>query len=209
MQDRMVKVSFMKQNINFEEVAVTFLPTAFGEFDLHVYKNGVDESEHVALTTRPFDDLPLVRIQSECLTGEVFCSLRCDCRDQIEDSMKILSGSGNGIFIYLRQHEGRGIGLVNKIRAYDLQDQGLDTITANNALGFNADLRSYENGISILKNLGITKIKLLTNNLDKVKALEDAGIKVIERLPLQASVNRHNLKYLQAKRDKLDQIIDI
>ena len=98
---------------------------------------------------------------------------------------------------------------MNKIRAYGLQDQGLDTITANNSLGFNADLRSYENGISILKNLGITKIKLLTNNLDKVKALEDAGIKVIERLPLQASVNRHNLKYLQAKRDKLDQIIDI
>ena len=199
----------MKQNINFEEVAVTFLPTAFGEFDLHVYKNGVDESEHVALTTRPFDDLPLVRIQSECLTGEVFCSLRCDCRDQIEDSMRILSGSGNGIFIYLRQHEGRGIGLVNKIRAYDLQDQGLDTITANNALGFNADLRSYENGVSILKNLGITEIKLLTNNLDKVNAIEDAGIKVIERLPLQASVNRYNLKYLQAKRDKLDQSIDI
>lgn len=199
----------MKPDINIEEVATTFLPTSFGKFNLHVYKNATDGSEHVALTTQSFDDTPLVRIQSECLTGEVFSSLRCDCREQLENSMKIIDESKNGILIYLCQHEGRGIGLVNKIRAYGLQDQGQDTVTANNSLGFNADSRSYENGISILRTLGITKLKLLTNNLDKVAALEKAGIQVVERKPLQGSINNYNLKYLQTKKNKLAQIIDI
>lgn len=198
----------MDEKVALEETVLPFFPTRFGNFKLYVFKNKDDGIEHVALTTKKLTGIPLVRIQSECLTGEVLESLRCDCGFQLEKAMQLIADSKNGVLIYLRSHEGRGIGLTNKIRAYVLQDEGFDTVTANTHLGFETDLRDYSIGVAILKKLGINTIALLTNNLKKIEALENGGIIVKERLPLHVPLTRYNSKYLQTKKEKLGHLID-
>jgi 3,4-dihydroxy 2-butanone 4-phosphate synthase / GTP cyclohydrolase II len=192
-----------------EEVAVTKLPTVFAgdnEFRLHAFRSLTDGSEHIAMVSTKngkLENPALVRVHSECLTGDALGSLRCDCGPQLQAALRQISESGNGVLVYMRQHEGRGIGLVNKIKAYALQDKGLDTVEANRHLGFPADLRHYGMGAQILRHLGVTEMKLLTNNPRKVVSLEGFGLKITEQLPIEMDSNPANLAYLTAKRDKL------
>jgi 3,4-dihydroxy 2-butanone 4-phosphate synthase/GTP cyclohydrolase II len=148
----------------------------------------------------------LVRVHSECLTGDVFGSLRCDCGEQLQDAMKLIAKEGRGVFLYMRQ-EGRGIGFVNKMRAYNLQDNGMDTVEANKALGFPADLRDYGIGAEILADLGIKKIRLLTNNPKKVSGIEGFGMEIVERVPIQVRSNVKNIRYLKTKKEKMGHIL--
>lgn len=178
------------------------LPTKYGTFTISIYKDD-NGTEHVVLTKNLQKDKPMfVRIHSSCMTGDIFGSLRCDCGPQLEHSMKLLGEQESGLLIYLHQ-EGRGIGLRNKIKAYALQDQGLDTVEANEKLGFPADARHYDAAAAILQELGITDIRLLTNNPDKVEQLTKYGIKVVERVPLEIPPNTYNHKYLETKKQKL------
>ncbi len=188
----------------------TRLPTAFGEFKAIVYENTIDGSNHLALTRGVVDDgTPvLVRMHSECLTGEVFGSLRCDCREQLHAAMRAIEREGRGAVVYIRQ-EGRGIGLQNKIKAYALQDLGSDTVEANELLGFPPDPRDYGIGAQILADLGLRQIRLLTNNPQKRAGLEGYGIQVVERVPLEVPPNRENYAYLKAKRHRLGHLLDI
>lgn len=180
------------------------LPTVFGDFKILVYENSVDNLNHVALVKGEInpEEPVLVRVHSECFTGDVLTSLRCDCGNQLHHALKQISDEGKGILLYMRQ-EGRGIGLLNKIRAYKIQDEGKDTVEANEALGFEADLRDYGIGAQILVDLNVGKIKLLTNNPRKIKGLEGYGLTVVERIPLECDLTPHNSNYLTAKRDKL------
>jgi 3,4-dihydroxy 2-butanone 4-phosphate synthase/GTP cyclohydrolase II len=191
-----------------ERVVETRLPTEYGEFTVMAYQSRVDDFVHIAVVMGKIDEsVPvLVRVQSECLTGDVFHSLRCDCNAQLHASLKMLSKSGAGIIVYMRQ-EGRGIGLVNKLRAYNLQDQGLDTVEANEALGFSPDLRHYGLGAQILVDLGVKQIRLLTNNPRKIVGLEGYGLSVVERVSLKIPHNPVNKAYLKAKKDKLGHIL--
>jgi len=186
-----------------EEIAVSRLPSEFGDFELHAFKSLIDGTEHVALVKGPIEGPSLVRVHSECLTGDALGSLRCDCGAQLQASLRQIAESGNGALIYMRRHEGRGIGLGNKIRAYALQDQGLDTVEANRHLGFQPDLRNYGLGAQILRKLGIHQLRLLTNNPKKVVGLDGYGLSIIERVPIEAPANIHNLNYLMTKKDKL------
>lgn len=177
------------------------LPTRYGRFRIVAFSGLSDGKEHVALVrgkVEGAEDLP-VRIHSECLTGDGFGSLRCDCRDQLEAAMREIARREHGIILYLRQ-EGRGIGLVNKIRAYALQEGGLDTVEANEALGFRADERDYQVAARMLEALGVASVRLLTNNPEKIDALRSHGVDVIGRIPLQAQPNAHNHTYLETKR---------
>ena len=178
------------------------LPTKYGLFDLYAFRTG--EGEHLCLVKAPLPKNPLLRIHSECLTGDVFASQRCDCQSQLHASLKKIKKEGAGILIYLRQ-EGRGIGLFNKIRAYALQDKGFDTVEANEQLGFKADARKYSIAIEIVKRFGITKVRLLTNNPDKVKSLAKEGIKV-EQIPL-IILSPTTKKYLHTKKEKLGHLL--
>ena len=189
-------------------VVSTTFPTRFGEFILHLYESDIDEHHHLALVKGEInpDEPILVRVHSECLTGDVFGSLRCDCGDQLEKALAAIGKVGRGIFLYMRQ-EGRGIGLSNKIRAYELQDQGKDTVEANEALGFPADLRDYGIGAQILVDLGARKLKILTNNPKKVVGLKGYGLEIVERIALEIHPNPINTKYLETKRDKLGHLI--
>ena len=191
-----------------ERVAEARLPTKYGEFTAIAYKSSVDTGEHIALTMGKWeaDEPILVRIHSECLTGDVFGSLRCDCGEQIELALKILGHEGKGVFLYMRQ-EGRGIGLHNKIKAYSLQDNGLDTVDANRKLGFEPDLRHYGIGAQILQDLGIDKLRLLTNNPRKIVGLSGFGLEIVERVPVEASVNDENRQYLRTKRSRMGHIL--
>ncbi|GBD11253.1 Riboflavin biosynthesis protein RibBA [bacterium HR23] len=192
-----------------QRVATARLPTQWGEFTIHAYRSVVDPNEHVALvmgTIVPSEPV-LVRMHSQCLTGDVFGSLRCDCGWQIQRALEMIAKEGRGVFVYLRQ-EGRGIGLHNKIRAYALQDQGLDTVEANQRLGFPPDLRHYGVGAQILVDLGVRKLRLLTNNPRKVVGLHGYGLEIVERLPIIAPANPENSHYLETKRIKLGHLLD-
>jgi len=179
------------------------LPTPHGVFEIIVYRSVLDGKEHAALVMGDTSTSPiLTRIHSQCLTGDTFMSLRCDCREQLHKSMELIAEEGRGIIVYLNQ-EGRGIGLGNKIKAYALQDEGYDTVDANHALGFAADARDYEVASLILKDLGAKKIKLLTNNPEKEKQLSSFGIKIEERVPLEILHNKINAAYLSTKKKKL------
>ena len=180
------------------------LPTPWAEFELHVFVQADTGKEHVALTLGDVGDgqAVLARVHSECLTGDGLFSQRCDCGAQLETALKTIAAEGRGMLLYLRQ-EGRGIGLVNKIRAYNLQDQGADTVEANEQLGFPADLRSYDSCKAVLHHFGITRLRLMTNNPGKVRALEKSGIQVVERIPLQVNRNPYNESYLATKAAKL------
>jgi len=186
----------------------TRLPTRYGTFDLHLYRSETDSKEHIALVKGSIQpDIPtLVRVHSECLTGDLFGSLRCDCHDQLIGALTLVEQEGRGVVLYMRQ-EGRGIGLVNKLRAYRLQDEGLDTVEANESLGFRPDLRDYGIGAQILSDLGVGKIRLLTNNPKKVVGLHGYGLDIVERVPLEIDPNTVNQRYLQTKRDKLGHLI--
>jgi len=192
-----------------EKESEAMLPTEFGEFTIRVYSTKIDDLEHVALTKGKVtgEDEVLTRVHSECLTGDIFHSLRCDCGEQLKSSLKLIEKEGKGVLLYMRQ-EGRGIGLANKIKAYALQDQGMDTVEANEALGFPADLRNYGIGAQILVDLGLTSIKLITNNPKKIVGLEGYGLDVVERIPLEIDPNEKNINYLEVKKDKLGHLLD-
>ncbi len=190
------------------KVVTTRLPTKYGDFTLSLYESQIDTHHHLALVKGDIsgDEPVLVRVHSECLTGDVLGSLRCDCGDQLQLSLQAIEKEGKGVCLYMRQ-EGRGIGLSNKILAYELQDRGFDTVAANEALGFPADLRDYGVGAQILRDLGLKKIKLLTNNPRKIVGLTGHGLEVVERIPIEVAPNHANAKYLQTKRDKLGHLI--
>jgi len=192
------------------KVAQASLPTKYGNFTAIAYKSVIDPDQHVALVKGDVavDEPVLVRVHSECLTGDVFGSLRCDCGEQIAMALNTIADEGRGVLVYMRQ-EGRGIGLHNKIAAYALQDKGMDTVEANESLGFPADLRDYGIGAQILADLGLKNIRLLTNNPKKVVGLEGYGLHVVETVPLQVSPNPINFRYLDTKRQKMGHILDL
>ena len=191
-----------------EKVAEARLPSRWGEFKAVAYKSYVDQGEHIALTIGEWskDEPVLVRIHSECLTGDVFGSRRCDCGEQRELALDIISKAGAGVFLYMRQ-EGRGIGLHNKIKAYSLQDHGLDTVEANQTLGFEPDLRHYGVGAQILQDLGVSKLRLLTNNPRKVAGLSGFDLEIVDRVPVEAAVNDENRRYLRTKKARFGHIL--
>lgn len=192
--------------------AEAFLPTKFGDFKVISYRNKHDQYEHLALVKGDVsvidDQLPLVRVHSECLTGDILDSLRCDCGFQLHNAMQQISDTGKGVLVYMRNHEGRGIGLANKIKAYALQDRGMDTVEANIEMGFPADLRHYGVGAQILLDLGIEKFNLLTNNPRKIKALDGYGLQIVDRVPLITPHTEHNEHYLNTKQAKLGHMLN-
>ncbi len=201
----------MKMDTLVHRAAEADLPTKYGGmFRIIVYTNDVDEFEHVALVKGNItpDKEVLVRVHSECMTGDIFGSLRCDCGSQLHVAMQIVEQEGRGVILYMHQ-EGRGIGLVNKLKAYHLQDNGLDTVEANAKLGFKADLRDYGIGAQILRDLGVRKMRLLTNNPKKIVGLDGYGLKVVGRAPIEMEPCPENLKYLQTKRDKMGHLLDL
>ena len=191
-----------------ERVAEARLPTRYGPFQAIAYKSHVDVGEHIALTIGEWteDEPVLVRIHSECLTGDVFGSMRCDCGEQIDLALQQIAEAGNGIFLYMRQ-EGRGIGLHNKIKAYSLQDEGLDTVEANETLGFEPDLRHYGVGAQILRDLGVRKLNLLTNNPKKVVGLSGFDLEIVNRIPVEAEVTDENRTYMKTKKSRMGHIL--
>jgi GTP cyclohydrolase II len=192
-------------------LAIAKLPSEFGQFKIYGYRNTLDNSENVAIVKgepAQFDNPVMVRIHSECLTGDALGSLRCDCRMQLQAALRIIENAGQGIVVYLAQ-EGRGIGLLNKVKAYSLQDLGLDTVEANERLGFSADLRDYSMAAHILKDLGVKQIRLITNNPRKIARLQSYDIEVVERMPLGIEPNEYNLKYLTTKANKLGHLLDV
>jgi 3,4-dihydroxy 2-butanone 4-phosphate synthase/GTP cyclohydrolase II len=194
-----------RHETHVERVAETRLPTAHGDFTAYGYRITVDGSEHLALVHGDVsgDEPVLTRVHSECLTGDVLGSRRCDCGPQLDEALERIVEEGRGVLVYLRGHEGRGIGLVAKLQAYQLQDGGRDTVDANLELGLPADARHYGAATQILRDLGVTRVRLLTNNPDKVTNLEDYGVRVAERVPLTTRPNDHNLQYLLTKRDRM------
>ncbi len=186
------------------------IPTIYGEFSAHIYRSSLDDVEHLAFV---FGDLnenetPLVRVHSECLTGDVLGSLRCDCGSQLDLAMKLVAENGSGAIIYLRGHEGRGIGLGHKMRAYALQDEGMDTVDANVALGFAPDSREYGIGAQIIADLGIQKMRILTNNPAKYGGLQGYNLEIVERVPLISDSNPENVRYLQTKEERMGHLMD-
>jgi 3,4-dihydroxy 2-butanone 4-phosphate synthase/GTP cyclohydrolase II len=202
-----IKYRLQKERL-VRRVVETTLPTMFGDWKLILYESDIDKYHHIALIKGEIDhEKPvLVRMHSQCLTGDTFYSLRCDCGEQLRTSMKIIHEHGNGVIVYMRQ-EGRGIGLVNKLHAYALQDKGYDTVEANKKLGFPPDLRDYGIGAQILLDIGVRKILLLTNNPKKIVGLEGYGLEVIKRIPIEIEPNKNNIKYLKTKKKKLGHLL--
>lgn len=194
---------------NPRQVARAGLPTRYGRFTIYGFQGRGPQEEAVALVRGNLNGrvAPLVRVHSQCLTGDVLTSLRCDCRAQLELSLKKIGRAPSGILLYLPQ-EGRGIGLMNKLRAYELQDGGMDTVEANVSLGFAADAREYDFPARILKKLGATKIRLLSNNPDKVRQLESAGVHVVERVPCQPRISKISRTYMQTKKHKMGHLLE-
>jgi 3,4-dihydroxy 2-butanone 4-phosphate synthase/GTP cyclohydrolase II len=203
------KVKSKSRAAGLHDVAQAELPTRHGRFTIHGFKGIGPQDEGVALVRGNLNGktAPLVRVHSQCLTGDVLGSVRCDCRAQLEFSLKRIAKAPSGILLYLPQ-EGRGIGLMNKLRAYQLQDGGMDTVEANQELGFAADAREYDFSAQILKKLGVKKIRLLSNNPEKVRQLEAAGIQVVERIPCQPRVSKISRSYLQTKKKKMGHLLD-
>ena len=191
-----------------QEISSVPFPTEFGNFTLKLFEDKVNGDHHVAIVKGNIsaDDEVIVRVHSQCLTGDIFGSMRCDCGQQLEAALKEIESAGKGVLVYLRQ-EGRGIGLKNKIKAYQLQDQGLDTVEANHALGFKSDLREYGIGAQILLECNVRKMKLLTNNPKKIIGLEGFGLEIVDRMPIEFATNNVNEKYMETKRDKLGHLI--
>ena len=201
--EELIKYRRVREKL-IEKVEVINLPSKYGDFELHLYRSAIDDQHHIALVHGEVhqEDSVIVRVHSECLTGDVFGSLRCDCGSQFEDAMRYVAGAGAGVIVYMRQ-EGRGIGLAPKIHAYKLQEEGLDTVEANRRLGFAMDLREYGLGAQILADLGVTRIRLLTNNPKKMVGLDGYGLEIVEQLPIKTSPNKYNEHYLRTKRDKM------
>jgi GTP cyclohydrolase II len=212
------KVRNETANSSVEQVAKTELPTKFGRFAIYGFRGAGPNEEAVALVRGKLGggkgpstnakSVPLVRVHSQCLTGDVLTSLRCDCRAQLELALRKISKARAGVLLYLPQ-EGRGIGLLNKLRAYQLQDLGMDTVEANESLGFAADARDYDFSAQILKHLGATRIRLLSNNPEKVRQLESAGIQVLERVPCQPRISKISRAYLKVKKSKMGHLLDV
>ena len=198
-----------KKNVGLQMIAHAELPTRYGSFTIYGFKGSRPQEEAVALVRGKLNgkSVPLVRVHSQCLTGDVLASLRCDCRAQLELSLKKIGQAASGILLYLPQ-EGRGIGLMNKLRAYELQDGGMDTVEANETLGFAADARDYEFSAQILKKLGAAKIRLLSNNPEKVRQLESSGIRVVERVPCQPRISKISRGYLKTKKSKMGHLLE-
>jgi len=202
-------IKYRKKNERLvQEISSVPFPTEFGDFQLRLFEDKVNGDNHVAIVKGNIlkEKATMVRVHSQCLTGDIFGSMRCDCGQQLEASLKMIEDNGNGILVYLRQ-EGRGIGLKNKIKAYQLQDEGLDTVEANHALGYKSDLREYGIGAQILLECNVRKMKLLTNNPKKIIGLEGFGLEVIDRLSIEFATNEVNKKYMETKRDKLGHLI--
>jgi 3,4-dihydroxy 2-butanone 4-phosphate synthase/GTP cyclohydrolase II len=197
-----------KNELLVEKITTVKLPTIYGNFVLHLYKSDIDQYHHLAVVKGEVDteEPVLVRVHSQCLTVDILGSMRCDCGDQLHRALQAIEAEGRGVVLYMRQ-EGRGIGLANKLLAYSLQDGGADTVEANEALGYRADLRDYGVGAQILSDLGVRKIRLLTNNPKKIVGLEGYGLEVVERVPIEIPPNESNAGYLETKRDKLGHLI--
>jgi 3,4-dihydroxy 2-butanone 4-phosphate synthase/GTP cyclohydrolase II len=186
--------------------AEAHVPTSHGSFRFLAYKDRITGTDHIAVVSGELSDAPLVRVHSECLTGEAFGSLKCECGPQLEAALDAIEQDG-GVVVYMRGHEGRGIGLINKLRAYSLQERGLDTVDANLALGLPADARDYAAAAGILADLGVERVRLLTNNSDKVKQLRELGLDIVEQVPLLVGVGPNNHQYLETKRDRMGHLI--
>ncbi|MGE5702811.1 MAG: bifunctional 3,4-dihydroxy-2-butanone-4-phosphate synthase/GTP cyclohydrolase II [Clostridia bacterium] len=206
--EELIRYRTSKECLVKREVEVQ-LPSEYGDFRIAGYTNLVDEKEHVALIKGDIhpDEPVLVRVHSECLTGDVFGSFRCDCGPQLHAALRQIEEAGKGVLLYMRQ-EGRGIGLLNKLRAYKLQEQGFDTVEANEKLGYPPDLRDYGIGAQILKDLNVSKIRLLTNNPRKIRGLNGYGLEVVERVPIQMPAQKHNERYLKTKHEKLGHLLN-
>jgi GTP cyclohydrolase II len=201
---------FMNQEMYAQRMVCARIPTRYGEFTLCLYSNSVDEKEHLALIRGDVagKEGVLVRVHSECLTGDVFGSHRCDCGEQLDKAMEAIAQAGSGVVVYLRQ-EGRGIGLESKLRAYNLQDQGYDTVDANLALGHPIDERDYSVAVLILQDLGVKSVRLLTNNPSKIQSLQEAGLPVVERVPTIPTVYSDNIGYLRTKVNRMNHLLNL
>lgn len=204
-----VKDYIKARNFPVEKVVETKLPTKYGEFKTFGFVNKINGEHHLAMCCGDVEheEAPICRLHSECLTGDALGSVKCDCGEQYHAAMKMIEKNGSGIMLYMRQ-EGRGIGLINKLKAYKLQEEGMDTVEANLALGFEEDQRDYSIAAAMLKNLGITKIKLITNNPDKIKQLKKYGIEIAERIPVEMAANPYDIFYLKTKQRRMGHMVN-